>query len=69
MNNPLKLSFFDHEKVGFDTDSIKHSLSNGLTYSVGKDTITATNRDRFFAAAYMVRNRLIDRWMETMRSY
>ena len=69
MNNPLKLSIFDHEKVGFDTDSIKHSLSNGLTYSVGKDTITATNRDRFFAAAYMVRNRLIDRWMETMRSY
>ncbi|SHL83396.1 glycogen phosphorylase [Nitrosospira sp. Nsp11] len=69
MNNPLKLSIFDHEKVGFDTDSIKHSLSNGLTYSVGKDTITAINRDRFFAAAYMVRNRLIDRWMETMRSY
>jgi starch phosphorylase len=69
MNNPIKLSIFEHEKVGFDTDSIKHSLSNGLTYSVGKDTITATNRDRFFAAAYMVRNRLIDRWMETMRSY
>ena len=69
MNNPLKLSIFDHEKVGFDTDSVKHSLSNSLTYSVGKDTITATNRDRFFAAAYMVRNRLIDRWMETMRSY
>ena len=69
MNNPLKLSIFEHEKVGFDTDSVKHSLSNGLTYSVGKDTITATNRDRFFAAAYMVRNRLIDRWMETMRSY
>ncbi len=69
MNNPLKPSIFEHEKVGFDTDSIKHSLSNGLTYSVGKDTITATNRDRFFAAAYMVRNRLIDRWMETMRSY
>lgn len=69
MNNPLKLSIFEHEKVGLDTDSVKHSLSNGLTYSVGKDTITATNRDRFFAAAYMVRNRLIDRWMETMRSY
>ncbi|BCT67266.1 glycogen/starch/alpha-glucan phosphorylase [Nitrosospira sp. NRS527] len=69
MNNPLKLSIFEHEKVGLDTDSVKHSLSNGLIYSVGKDTITATNRDRFFAAAYMVRNRLIDRWMETMRSY
>ena len=65
----LKTSIFEHKKVRFDTDSIKHSLSNSLTYSVGKDTITATDRDRFFAAAYMVRNRLIDRWMETMRSY
>ena len=69
MTDSLKKSIFEHEKVGFDTDSIKQSLANCLTYSVGKDTITATDRDRFFAAAYMVRNRMIDRWMETMRSY
>jgi starch phosphorylase len=69
MNDAFKNSIFEHEKVGFNTASIKQSLSNCLTYSVGKDTITATDRDRFFAAAYMVRNRLIDRWMETMRSY
>ncbi|MEO8768149.1 MAG: glycogen/starch/alpha-glucan phosphorylase, partial [Nitrosospira sp.] len=69
MTDSSKKSIFEHEKVGFSADSIKQSLSNCLTYSVGKDTITATDRDRFFAAAYMVRNRLIDRWMETMRSY
>ena len=65
----LKESDFTHKKFGFDADSIKQSLSNCLIYSVGKDTITATDRDRFFAAAYVVRDRLIDRWMETMRSY
>jgi starch phosphorylase len=69
MDDAFKNSIFEHEKVGFNTPSIKQSLSNCLTYSVGKDTITATDRDRFFAAAYMVRNRLIDRWMQTMRSY
>src|SRR5574337_636825 len=69
MTDSLRKSIFEHEKVGFDTDSIQQSLANCLTYSVGKDVITATDRDRFFAAAYMVRNRLIDRWMETMRSY
>ncbi|MBN9125324.1 MAG: glycogen phosphorylase [Nitrosospira sp. 56-18] len=69
MTHSLKKSIFEHEKVGFDADSIKHSLSNSLIYSVGKDARTATDRDRFFAAAYMVRNRLIDRWMETMSSY
>lgn len=69
MTHSLKKSIFEHEKVGFDVSAIKQSLSNSLIYSVGKDTRTATDRDRFFAAAYMVRNRLIDRWMETMSSY
>jgi starch phosphorylase len=69
MLRPLKEPDFTHKKFGFDAESIKQSLSNCLIYSVGKDSITATDRDRFFAAAYMVRDRLIDRWMETMRSY
>ncbi|MBA2658414.1 MAG: glycogen/starch/alpha-glucan phosphorylase [Nitrosospira sp.] len=65
----LKEPDFMHKKFGFDAASIKQSLFNCLIYSVGKDSITATDRDRFFAAAYVVRDRLIDRWMETMRSY
>jgi starch phosphorylase len=36
---------------------------------MGKDPITATTRDWFNATAYAVRERLIERWMETMRSY
>ncbi|MDE2309253.1 MAG: glycogen/starch/alpha-glucan phosphorylase [Betaproteobacteria bacterium] len=58
-----------HEKIGLDAASIKQSLFDRLTYSVGKDTITATDRDWFFTAAFVARDRLIDRWMETMRSY
>ncbi len=58
-----------HEKIGLDAASIKQSLLERLTYSVGKDTITATDRDWFFTAAFVARDRLIDRWMETMRSY
>jgi len=52
-----------------DVASVEHSLINHLIYSVGKDTITATDRDWFYAIAYAVRERLIGRWMETMRSY
>ncbi len=62
-------SFIPHKKPGIDADSIKQSLLERLTYSVGKDSITATDRDWFFTAAYVARDRLIDRWMETMRSY
>ncbi len=36
---------------------------------MGKDPITATPRDWFNTTAYTVRQRLIEQWMETMRSY
>jgi starch phosphorylase len=58
-----------HIEKNTDAASIKSSLSERLTYTVGKDLITATERDWFYTSAYVVRDRLIDRWMETMRSY
>ena len=52
-----------------DNTSIKDALNERLIYSVGKDSMTATDRDWFMTSAYMVRDRLIDRWMQTMSSY
>ena len=62
-------SSFQYDKLGNDPASLKRSLSNRLIYSLGKDPITATHRDWFHTTAYAVRERLIERWMETMRSY
>ncbi len=67
--NYNKLSSFHYDKLDNDRQSLKHSLSNRLIYSLGKDPITATHRDWFHTTAYAVRERLIERWMETMRSY
>ncbi len=61
--------FFHYEKLGLDAQTIRHSLANRLTYTIGKDPVTATDRDWFLALAYAVRDRLAERWMETMRSY
>ena len=63
---PAKLEL---DKPALDAPSIKRSISNRLMYSIGKDPITATDRDWFYSAAAVVRERLIERWMETMRSY
>ncbi len=60
---------FSYDKLGNDRDSLRRSLANLLIYSLGKDPITATSRDWFNSTAYAVRERLIERWMETMRSY
>ncbi|MEK7321514.1 MAG: glycogen/starch/alpha-glucan phosphorylase [Pseudomonadota bacterium] len=55
--------------LGLDTESIQHSLANRLEYSAGKDMYTATERDWYHVAAYVVRDRLVERWMETQRTY
>jgi starch phosphorylase len=60
MKDSLSEFIFEHERVASYMGSIKQFLANCLTNSVGKDTITVTDRDRFFAAAYMVRNRILD---------
>ncbi len=60
---------FKYDYLGMDTHSIIRSMANRLEYLVGKDLYTATERDWFHVAAYVVRDRLMERWMETMRTY
>ena len=69
MASGSKENTFRHDYLGLDAASIKRSLTNRLVYSVGKDGRTAKDRDWFHALAYVVRDRLIERWMETMRRY
>jgi len=66
---PGTVPAFEFDALDRDRTSLRRSISHRLVYSVGKDPITATTRDWFYAAAYAVRERLIERWMETMRSY
>jgi len=58
-----------HDFLGLDKASIKSSLIKHLAYTIGKDDLTAKQRDWFHSLAYAVRDRLAERWMETMRSY
>ncbi|MBI2961702.1 MAG: glycogen/starch/alpha-glucan phosphorylase, partial [Betaproteobacteria bacterium] len=55
--------------AGVDAAALAESLASRLIFTVGKDFITATERDWFYAAAYATRDRLIERWMQTMRRY
>ncbi len=52
-----------------DVASIKQSMCDHLLYTVGKDTLDATSRDWFIATAFAMRDRLVDRWMKTVRGY
>jgi starch phosphorylase len=60
---------FQHDYLGVDKEALKRSLDHRLTYTVGKDTFSATVRDWYHTAAYAARDRMMERWMETQRSY
>src|ERR1700680_5062556 len=51
-----------------DIAEIKSAVLAKLTLTVGKDPSAATDRDWFVAAALMVRDRVVHRWLTTERA-
>ncbi len=68
MNNHKKNNF-EYDKRGQDQASLRLSICNRPIYSLRKDSITATCHDWFLITVAAVHERLMERWMETMRSY
>ncbi|HSV95619.1 MAG TPA: glycogen/starch/alpha-glucan phosphorylase [Spirochaetota bacterium] len=66
--NP-NLSPSTNELKGGDAESLKVSFVNHLEFSLSKDEYSATERDLFHSLALTVRDRLIERWIETQQSY
>ncbi len=52
-----------------EVPAIRAAMASILEYRVGKDRHTATSRDWFHVVAYLIRDRLMERWMQTMRTY
>ncbi|MBI2504794.1 MAG: glycogen/starch/alpha-glucan phosphorylase [Candidatus Latescibacteria bacterium] len=52
-----------------DVASLQAAVVNHLEFSLAKDEYTATERDLFVSAAMTVRDRLVERWVETQQSY
>ena len=65
---PHERTAFRYDTPGCDAAALRRSIANRLTFTVGKDPITATERDWQHALAYVVRDRLTEHWMRTMRT-
>ena len=57
------------QSAGMSKDDISVALTDHLVYSSSKNLPNATLRDWFQTAAYVVRDRLVERWMATMQRY
>ncbi len=56
----------DRRSTG-DVEEIRRNILQKLTYSIGKNTETASSRDWFLATALAVRDQMVDRWIDTTR--
>ena len=56
---------FAYDSPPTDLESIKRAIANKLMFTVGKDVSAARPIDWLHAAAYAVRDQLIERWMAT----
>ena len=60
------VSVFEYDKPGNSVEDLRRSISNRLVYAVGKDLRSATQRDWLFAVFHAVRDRIMDRWRESL---
>ncbi len=58
-----------NDLMGNDKESIKNSFVNHLEYSLAKDEYTVTPHDGYASMALLVRDRLIEKWINTQQSY
>ena len=62
---------FEHEYDHMGRTSVaalKRHIANKLIYQVGKDPVSARPEDWMHAAAYAIRDHLVERWMQTTRA-
>jgi starch phosphorylase len=56
-------------RQGIDRPGFVHDFAAHLKYSLAKDRYSATDYDRFLALAWAVRDRVMERWIETQQLY
>jgi glycogen phosphorylase len=59
----------EDERAAFSKEALKRAFLDKLFYMQGKFPALATKRDYYLALAYVVRDRLLQRWVSTAAAY
>lgn len=63
------MSGHDHESPLYTADALQEAMHHHLKYSLGKTRSTCSQRELFLAVGLAVRDRLVDRMLETEERY
>jgi starch phosphorylase len=67
--NPAKKPLPVFPTVQMTADGLRDDFERHLRYTLAKDRAHATDRDRYEALARSVRDRMVERWIKTQRTY
>jgi glycogen phosphorylase len=59
----------ENPRTSMTTDGLRHDFEQQLYYTLAKDRYTASDRDRYYALALAIRDRLIERWIATQQTH
>ncbi len=59
----------EHTRTGMSEESIKRAFLDNLFYIQGRFWDVATGHDHYMAAAYTIRDRILERWIRTAQTY
>ncbi|MBE7383577.1 MAG: glycogen/starch/alpha-glucan phosphorylase [Leptolyngbya sp. SIO1E4] len=59
----------EDDRTGLSVETLRRAMADNLYYIQGKSPETATRNDFYLALAYTVRDRMLQRWLNTTRVY
>ncbi len=59
----------EDDRTGLSVETLRRAFADNLFYIQGKTPATATTNDYYMALAYTVRDRLLQRWLNTLLTY
>jgi starch phosphorylase len=65
-NYPIQI---EDDRTGMSVETLKRAFADNLFYLQGKDESIATQTDFYMALAYTLRDRLLNRWLQTFKTY
>lgn len=67
--NPPTRIVVEDDRTGMSVETLKSAFLDNLAYLQGADLSFATRHDLYMALSYTVRDRLIHRWIKTIKTY
>ncbi|HBE93107.1 MAG TPA: glycogen phosphorylase, partial [Gammaproteobacteria bacterium] len=62
-------SLYEHTRTGLSLESLERAYNDNLFYLQGRSYEFSTANDRYMAAAYTVRERMLERWIKSAQTY